>query len=74
MGETPFSLAYGAKAVLPVEINYPTARVITFEDEKNAETMACELDLLEEKRTEAQVHLAAYQNRAARYYNKKVVQ
>ena len=34
--------------------------------------MNLELDLLEERRTDAQLRLAAYQARAARYYNKKV--
>lgn len=71
MGKTPFSLTYGTKTVLSVEINYPTARVVTFDDDKNAEAMGHELDLLEEKRIEA--HLVVYQDRAARYYNKKVI-
>ncbi|XP_024032036.1 uncharacterized protein LOC112094694 [Morus notabilis] len=71
-GETPFSMAYGVEAVLPVKISIPTSRVILYEEDKNAERMGLELDLLEEMRTDAQLRLASYQARTARYYNKKV--
>lgn len=59
-GKIPFSLAYGAEVVLPVEINYPTVIIVTFDEENNAEAMAYEVDLFEEKRTEVQLHIAAY--------------
>jgi len=71
-GETPFSMAYGFEAVLPVEVSIPTDRVTRYEEGRNAELMTLELDFLEERRTDAQLRLAAYQARAARYYNKKV--
>ncbi|XP_024028293.1 uncharacterized protein LOC112093654 [Morus notabilis] len=71
-GETPFSMAYGFEAVLPVEVSIPTNRVTRYEEDRNAELMNLELDLLEEWRTDAQLRLAAYQARTARYYNKKV--
>ena len=71
-GETPFSMAYGFEAVLPVEVSIPTDRVTQYEEDRNAELMNLELDLLEERRTDAQLKLAAYQARTARYYNKRV--
>ncbi|XP_024028364.1 uncharacterized protein LOC112093682 [Morus notabilis] len=49
-GETPFSMAYGVEAVLPVEIETPTLRTVVHNDDDNAEGMNGELDLLEEKR------------------------
>ncbi|XP_022150100.1 uncharacterized protein LOC111018362 [Momordica charantia] len=48
-GETPFSLAFGSKAVVPVEIGIPTGRVEQYESAKNEEELLLNLDLLEEK-------------------------
>ncbi|XP_024026812.1 uncharacterized protein K02A2.6-like [Morus notabilis] len=73
-GETPFSMAYGVKAVLFIEIETPTLRTVIHNNDDNAEGMNGELDLLEEKRLDSQLRLAAYQQRTTRYYNKKVRQ
>ncbi|XP_024030694.1 uncharacterized protein LOC112094325 [Morus notabilis] len=73
-GETPFSMAYGVEAVLPVEVSIPTNRITRYEEGRNAELMDLELDLLEERRIDAELRLAAYRARTARYYNKKVRQ
>jgi len=73
-GETPFSMTYGVEAVLPIEIEAPTLRTVVHNDEDNAEGLSGGLDLLEEKRLDSQLRLAAYQQRTARYYNKKVRQ
>ncbi|XP_024018662.1 uncharacterized protein LOC112090784 [Morus notabilis] len=73
-GETPFSMAYGIEVVLPVEVSIPTSRITRYEEGRNAELMGLELDLLEERRTDAELRLAAYRARTARYYNKKVRQ
>ncbi|XP_024028609.1 uncharacterized protein K02A2.6-like [Morus notabilis] len=62
-GETPFSMAYGVEAVLPVEIKMPTLRTVVHNDDDNAKGMNGELDLLEEKRLDSQLHLAAYRQR-----------
>ncbi|XP_024030058.1 uncharacterized protein LOC112094132 [Morus notabilis] len=71
-GETPFSVAYGVEAVLPVEIETPTLRTVIHNDDDNTEGMNGELDLLEEKMLDSQLCFATYQQRAARYYNKRV--
>ncbi|KAL5571885.1 hypothetical protein UlMin_021482 [Ulmus minor] len=49
-GETPFSLAYGVEAVIPIEINLPTFRIDNFDEESNDVLLALATDLLEEKR------------------------
>ncbi|KAL5582066.1 hypothetical protein UlMin_014508 [Ulmus minor] len=71
-GETPFSLAYGVEAVIPIEISLPTFRVNNFDEESNAVLLALATDLLEEKREISQVRAAALQQTIARYYNSKV--
>ncbi|KAL5575127.1 hypothetical protein UlMin_016826 [Ulmus minor] len=71
-GETPFSLAYGVEAVIPIEISLPTFRVDNFDEESNYVLLALATDLLEEKREISQVRAAALQQTIARYYNSKV--
>ncbi|KAL5552844.1 hypothetical protein UlMin_040245 [Ulmus minor] len=60
-GETPFSLAYGVEAVIPIEISLPTFRVDSFDEESNDVLLALATDLLEEKREISQVRVAALQ-------------
>ncbi|XP_024027041.1 uncharacterized protein LOC112093216 [Morus notabilis] len=70
--ETSLSMAYGVKTVLIVEIEMPTLRTVMNNDDINIEAMNGELDLLEEKRLDSQLRLAAYQRRTSRYFDKKV--
>uniref|UniRef100_A0A2N9EKS9 Integrase catalytic domain-containing protein n=1 Tax=Fagus sylvatica TaxID=28930 RepID=A0A2N9EKS9_FAGSY len=49
-GETPFSLAYGSEAVIPLEIGLPTLRTSEWEPTKNDLAQSQALDLLEERR------------------------
>lgn len=37
--ETPFSLAYGSKVVVPVEIGEPTLRISAYEGASNQQTL-----------------------------------
>ncbi|KAL5573386.1 hypothetical protein UlMin_022983 [Ulmus minor] len=60
-GETPFSLAYGVEAVIPVEISLPTFRIGNFNEENNDVLLALATNLLEEKREISQVRAAALQ-------------
>ncbi|CAL2277650.1 unnamed protein product [Prunus armeniaca] len=48
--ETPFSLAFGSKAVVPVEIGEPSYRTESFAPKANEEALALSLDLIEERR------------------------
>ncbi|XP_075473406.1 uncharacterized protein LOC142504419 [Primulina tabacum] len=45
-----------------------------FYDEDNATRQATDLDLLEEKRESASIHMEAYKNRIAQSYNRRVIQ
>ncbi|KAL5563203.1 hypothetical protein UlMin_032950 [Ulmus minor] len=60
-GETPFSLAYGVDAVVPVELGIPTFRIENFTEENNDVLLALASDLLEEKRDKAQLRATALQ-------------
>ena len=46
--ETPFSMAYGAEAVIPLEIGFPTLRTSLFTPENNDHLLERSLDLVEE--------------------------
>ena len=60
-GETPFSMTYGAKAIIPLEAGFPTTSTSSFNPKDNDEQLARGLDLIEEKRENAMVQLAHYQ-------------
>ena len=62
-GKTPFSLTYGAEAVIPLETDFPTTRTSSFNPKDNDEQLARNLDLIEEKRVDAMVQLAYYQQK-----------
>lgn len=70
--ETSFSLAYGSEALLPIELKTLTHRVDTFNVEENEQQLPLNLDLLEERRENAEIRWAAYQQRVTKYYNQKV--
>ena len=69
---TPFSLAYGMEAVIPLEVGLPTLRSELCDQGLNNLNVARELDLAEERREAAAIRLAAYQQQLARGYNPKV--
>ncbi|XP_022156271.1 uncharacterized protein LOC111023203 [Momordica charantia] len=71
-GETPYDLALGSEAVIPVEIGMLTPRVENFNEQTNSEALLVNLDLLAEKRSHSQLRLAEYHNRMAWYYNARV--
>ena len=71
-GETPFSLTYGAEAVIPIEVNLCSARVAGFDPIQNDGLMLEHLDWLEECREAATVRLTEYQQRLAQRYNRDV--
>ena len=62
-GETPFSMTYGAEAVIPLETGFPTLRTNPFNPRDNDKQLTKSLDLIEEKREKAMVQLAYYQQR-----------
>ncbi|XP_075658949.1 uncharacterized protein LOC142628795 [Castanea sativa] len=72
---TPYYLVYGSEAILPIEVEIQSLRVL-------AETKVLEEDwmkqryeqlaLIDEKRARAQYHAQGYQKRIAKAFNKKV--
>ncbi|XP_070031766.1 uncharacterized protein [Nicotiana tomentosiformis] len=70
-GETLFSLVYGMKALIPVEVGEPALRYLQEDEESNNEAMLINLEFLEECRKLAHVRLAAQKQRMERYYNQR---
>ena len=62
-GETPFLMTYGAEAIIPLETGFPTLRTSSFNPSDNNEHLKKNLDLVEEKRENAMVQLAYYQQK-----------
>ncbi|XP_074327404.1 uncharacterized protein LOC141665323 [Apium graveolens] len=71
-GETPFSLVYGCEAMVPVEVGAGSFRRDNYDSQANEVNHRLYLDMIEETREEAQIRIAAYQQRTARHYNSKV--
>ncbi|GJZ89875.1 reverse transcriptase domain-containing protein [Tanacetum coccineum] len=71
-GETPFSLTYGAEAVIPVEIGMLTLRTTEVDMIKNNEALGINLDLLEKKREQAAIQEARSKAKMEKYYNARV--
>ena len=59
-GETPFSMTYGVKAVIPLEIGFPTLRTSSFNLSSNNKLLEKSLDFIEERRESIRVQLAYY--------------
>ena len=62
-GETPFSMTYGAKAVIPLETGFPTLRTSSFTLSNNDGLLGKNLNLIEERRENSMVQLAYYQHK-----------
>ena len=68
----PFSMTYGAEAVIPLENGFPTMRTNTFTSDGNDELLKRSLDLVEEQRENAMVQLAYYQHKLKQGYDMNV--
>ncbi|GKB12129.1 reverse transcriptase domain-containing protein [Tanacetum coccineum] len=71
-GETPFSLTYGSKSIIPIEISMETKRIKEFEGRHNEKRHREDLDTLEERRKIASISEAHYKQKLERYYNRRV--
>ncbi|GJX10893.1 reverse transcriptase domain-containing protein [Tanacetum coccineum] len=71
-GETPFSLTYGAEAVILVEIGMPTLRTTEVDMIKNNEALGINLDLLEERIEQAAIQETRSKAKLEKYYNARV--
>ncbi|XP_070680017.1 uncharacterized protein [Malus domestica] len=59
--ETPFSLVYGSKAIIPPNIVVPNISIIMPNFEQDEKKMATNLDLAEEEHDKVIIRIAAYQ-------------
>ncbi|XP_065627776.1 uncharacterized protein LOC136066811 [Quercus suber] len=71
-GETPFSMTYGAEAVILIETNFPTLRTSNFTTDENDELLRKSLDLIDERREKTMVQLAYYQHKLKQSYDANV--
>ena len=71
-GETPFSLAYGTEAVIPVECGIPSARYMWLDEDSNRDLLNHSLDAIDELRDKAHLRTALYQQKVAQHYNKNI--
>ena len=62
-GETPFSMKYGVKAVIPLKNGFPTLRTSSFNPSNNDVLLEKSLDLIKERKENAIVQLAYYQHK-----------
>ncbi|KAI5393925.1 hypothetical protein KIW84_060862 [Lathyrus oleraceus] len=74
-GATPFSLVYGMEAVLPVEVQIPSLRIMKeagLDEDKWIQTRLDQINLIDEKRLAAVCHGQIYQKRMTQAFNKRV--
>ena len=74
-GATSYSLVYGMEAVLPIEVEIPSLRVLKEVELEEAEWIQAQyeqLNLIEEKRMKVIYHSQLYQKRMMRAYDKKI--
>ncbi|GJW98226.1 reverse transcriptase domain-containing protein [Tanacetum coccineum] len=71
-GDTPFSLTYGTKAMILVEIRIPSIRCAELNQTENNERLLLNLDILEERREKEAVRKARSKAKMKKYYNAKV--
>ena len=72
---TPYSLVYGMEAVLPIEVEIPSLRVLREVELEEVEWVQAryeQLNLIEEKRMKAICHGQLYQKRMMRVHDKKI--
>ncbi|GKV43085.1 hypothetical protein SLEP1_g50423 [Rubroshorea leprosula] len=72
---TPYSLVYGMEAILPIELETSSTRILSesgVDEEDLIQKMIDYLNLLNEKRLATLCHGQCYQQRMAAAYNKKV--
>ncbi|GJU44530.1 reverse transcriptase domain-containing protein [Tanacetum coccineum] len=71
-GDTPFSLTYRTKVVIPAEIGMPTLRIAEIDMVQNGEALEINLFLLGERREQAEIREARSKAKMKKYYNYKV--
>ena len=70
-GETPFKMAFGTEAVVPMEVGVSSLRRASYDEQSNDDGCKLALDCLLEVRDDAAQRMALYQERMRRYYNQR---
>ena len=74
-GATPFSLVYGMEAVLPVEVEIPSLRImrdVELDESEWVQNRLDQLELIDEKRLTTVCHGQVYQQRMRKAFDKRV--
>jgi ribonuclease HI/transposase InsO family protein len=71
-GFSPFFLVYGAKAILPTDLECGSPRTKAYDDQNNQTSREDSLDQLEEARDVALLHSARYQQSLQRYHARRI--
>ncbi|XP_074374611.1 uncharacterized protein LOC141715022 [Apium graveolens] len=69
--ETPFKLAYGTEARIPIKTGSPSHRVINFDEISNIEGLKTNLELLDEVRDKAVKRMEGYKEKTKLYFAMK---
>ena len=72
MGFTPFFLTYGAKAVLPSDLDHSAPRVKAFDRDRAMEAQQDMVYLLEEAHETTIIRSARYQQTLRRYHKRRI--
>ncbi|XP_004301757.1 PREDICTED: uncharacterized protein LOC101307997 [Fragaria vesca subsp. vesca] len=72
-GESSYLLSYGTEAVIPVEMEVPSERIIAYDPAANTAGLRLNMDLLEERWDRAHLRNVNYKQKVARHYIMKVV-
>ena len=67
-----FFLVYGAKAVLPFNLDHGVLRVKVFDQDRATEAQQDTIELLEEAHEMTIIHSARYQQTLRRYHKRKI--
>ena len=65
-------MTYGVEAVIPLEANFPKLRTSSFTPSSNDDLLGESLDLVEERKERAMIHLAYYHQKLKRGYDTNV--
>lgn len=60
IGETPYTLVIGSKAIKPTKLALPSYRVLEFDETSNKRQRCLNLDLLEERSVAARLKTEAF--------------
>jgi hypothetical protein len=71
-GIYPFFLVYGAEVVLPMDLEYGSPKVKSYDEDANQRAREDSLDQLDEAHTVALMHSARYQQAMRQYQAQKI--